>query len=75
QIKSHIKSNRLMITVSNGFVGEVKIQDDVPVPLNNTKEHGIGIKSIIDVLEKHDGMYIFKTENSTFIAQLLIPLE
>lgn len=74
EINTYIKHNKLVIIVTNNFTGIITMKNDIPVPDKITTNHGHGVKSIIDTVEKNDGMYIFKTEAQRFVANILIPL-
>lgn len=36
--------------------------------------HGIGIKNIIQIVEKYNGEYVIKNENNEFSFSIIIPL-
>lgn len=58
-------------TFSNPIVyenGEIK-----STKLVQTEEHGVGIKNIIEVIEKYDGSYIIKDDNYEFYFSIIIP--
>lgn len=38
-----------------------------------TEEHGVGIKNIIDVIEKYNGSYVIKDDNEEFFFSIVIP--
>ena len=38
-----------------------------------TEEHGVGIKNIIEVIEKYDGSYVIKDDNQEFYFSIIIP--
>ncbi len=38
-----------------------------------TEEHGVGIKNIIDVIEKYEGSYVIKDDNEEFYFSIIIP--
>ncbi len=41
--------------------------------LVRAEEHGVGIKNIIDVIEKYDGSYVIKDEKQEFYFSIIIP--
>lgn len=58
-------------TFSNPIVyenGEIK-----STKLVRTEEHGVGIKNIVDVIEKYGGSYIIKDDNHEFYFSIIIP--
>ncbi len=48
--------------------GEIK-----STKLVRTEEHGVGIKNIIEIIEKYDGSYVIKNENQEFYFSMIIP--
>lgn len=48
--------------------GEIK-----STKLVRTEEHGVGIKNIIEIIEKYDGSYVIKSENQEFYFSMIIP--
>ena len=48
--------------------GEIKSTKSV-----RTEEHGVGIRNIIDVIEKYDGSYVIKDDNQEFYFSIIIP--
>lgn len=55
------------LTVENSFSGTVKYQNGVLLTTKPDEElHGMGVKSIIDVLEAHGGFYEIEHNESTF---------
>ena len=48
--------------------GEIKSTKSV-----RTEEHGVGIKNIIEVIEKYDGSYVIKDDDHEFYFSIIIP--
>ncbi len=48
--------------------GEIK-----STKLVGAEEHGVGIKNIIEVIEKYDGSYVIKENNQEFYFSIIIP--
>lgn len=48
--------------------GEIK-----STKLVKPEEHGVGIKNIIEIIEKYDGSYVIKDENQEFYFSIMIP--
>jgi sensor histidine kinase YesM len=38
-----------------------------------TEEHGVGIKNIIEVIEKYNGSYVIKNDEGEFYFSIVIP--
>ena len=68
------KSN-IIITVKNSYSGELEREDGVFKSLKSDKDnHGIGLKSINQVIEKYDGLIKINTKNNIFTANVLLYL-
>lgn len=74
QIDAYINHQKLVITAKNGYVGDICIENNLPVSQKQSEEHGLGIRSIVSVVNAHNGIYLFKTEEQMFIANLLLSL-
>lgn len=48
--------------------GEIK-----STKLVNVEEHGVGIKNIVEVIEKYDGSYVIKNNDQEFYFSIIIP--
>lgn len=46
------------------------------MPKSNKREagHGFGIKSMVDIVERHGGLYSFEIEGGVFTLQIMLPL-
>lgn len=73
-IKAIVKDDKLVILVRNGFVGEVRMKNDRPVPSDKNSIHGFGTQSIISITERHQGIYVFETEGQVFRAKVMLRL-
>ena len=38
-----------------------------------TGEHGVGIKNIIEIIEKYEGSYVIQSDDKEFYFSILIP--
>lgn len=71
-VKSLLKDDKLLINVENGFNGEIIMKDDLPVSIKKDGGHGFGIKSIIDITERYDGLYTFEPKGNIFTTKILL---
>lgn len=74
QIRSVYKNNKFLIFVENGFSGDLLMEDDLPLPLNQQENHGFGIKSIISIVEQHGGLHTFEVDDQKFYAKVLLEI-
>lgn len=65
-----LASPQFMIQISNSFDGNI-ILDENGIPINNKKDHGFGIRSILAFCERHDAFYEFKIDDRNFIFRIL----
>lgn len=65
-IKLFEKNNKICINIANTYFKEPRFHNQIPV--TDEPDHGIGVRSIISVIEKYNGIYAFlpKTVHSIF---------
>lgn len=73
-IRAVINGDKLVISTENAFVGKIDMDGDLPKSNKKDAVHGFGIKSIVAIVERHEGLYSFEMEGGVFIMQLLLPL-
>lgn len=69
-VKVFDKNNKLCINITNTYSVEPVFVNNTPV--SDKTGHGIGIRSIISVIEKYNGVYDFFTEDGVFYFQACI---
>lgn len=70
-LNSEMQDDILKINLENSFDGNVKFVDEIPMTTKKSSE-GIGTKSVRHIVEKHNGMVNYMTENNMFITQIVI---
>ena len=60
-----------MIEISNSYAGAITF-DRRGLPVSNKQGHGIGTRSIVAFAEKHNALYLFRTENGWFKLQIAV---
>lgn len=68
-----ISNDKLVISTENAYTGTVEMDGDLPKSNNSDDGHGFGIKSIVDIVNRHGGLYSFETEGGVFIMRLMLP--
>lgn len=65
----------IKIGVKNTFNNPIRYENGEikSTKMLRTEEHGVGIKNIIDVIEKYDGSYVIKDDNGEFYFSIIIP--
>ena len=72
----HYSKGMLIIKVSNPFINEVKIVDGKIISSKSDKEnHGYGLKSVKEVVEKYNGTIEIKTDNNIFTITAVLYVE
>lgn len=69
-----INDDRLVISTENAYVGRIEMEGELPKSNKKEAGHGFGIKSMVDIVERHGGLYSFETEGGVFILRLMLPL-
>lgn len=69
-IKLFEKKNKICINIANTYFKEPRFHNQIPV--TDEPDHGIGVRSIISVIEKYNGIYAFFTKDGTFYFQACI---
>ena len=65
----------IKIGVKNTFSNPIVYENGeiISTKLVQPEEHGVGIKNIIEVIEKYGGSYSIKNENYEFYFSIIIP--
>lgn len=69
------EKDNIIISVRNTYDGELIIKDGEiqTSKRHEIDEHGIGIKNIIDIIEKYQGSYAIKNDKNEFYFSIIIP--
>lgn len=71
-----MKGNMIVIHQDNGFVGDIKFEDGLPVTTNENKDiHGFGVSSIRYITQKYGGSLSFVVNNGFFELNILLPIK
>lgn len=63
-LRVYEKNNRICIQLVNNYIQDPVFENEIPI--SHEPDHGIGVKSIISVVEKYHGVYGFFAENGEF---------
>lgn len=66
-LKVFEKNDRVCINIANNYVQNPVFENEIPT--SHEANHGIGVRSMISVVEKYHGVYGFFTENKEFRFQ------
>ncbi len=66
-LRIYEKNNRLCVNMSNTCADEPEFENGIPV--TREKGHGIGIKSMISIIDKYGGVYGFFADDGEFRFQ------
>ena len=65
----------LFLQIKNTFAGEVNVESGKVVGRHHTKNHGIGLRSVRDLVEQQNGKLELSVTEGVFTAEGMIPLE
>jgi sensor histidine kinase regulating citrate/malate metabolism len=65
----------IKIGVRNTFKNPIHYENGeiISTKMLRTEEHGVGIKNIIEVIEKYNGSYVIKNDDEEFYFSIVIP--
>ena len=77
KVKIVIENNKFIVSVWNTFNGEIKREGDIlkTTKKENTVFHGIGLKNVVRIAEKYNGLYLFEPRGEEFSAIVIIPMD
>lgn len=69
------EGDNIIISVKNTYNGKLEIRDGEiqTSKIYDNDEHGIGIKNIIDVIEKYQGSYTIQNDKEEFYFSIMLP--
>lgn len=67
-LRLYEKNNKLCLDVRNGYTTEPVFE--LGIPVSQREGHGIGVKSMIHVVEKYEGVYRFSAKDGLFCFQM-----
>ena len=68
--RAYIKNDKLCLDIRNTFAKKPVFNNGIPI--SSHPGHGLGVKSILSIVEKHGGVYQFSIHDDTFIFQASI---
>lgn len=68
-IELYEKNNKLCCEIKNSYAIEPHFNEN-GIPLSNRNNHGIGVKSMVYVVNKYHGIYKFTAKNNEFCFQM-----
>ncbi|MCI6465075.1 MULTISPECIES: sensor histidine kinase [Faecalicatena] len=72
-ISMHGVKGKLMLEISNSYVGDLEISPDTGVPVSKEeKGHGYGVKSVLAFARKNHAIFDYEVEKETVSVRLLV---
>lgn len=71
----HSQKGMLLIREENYFKEKPKFENGIPITQKDKKFHGFGVKSMMRVVKKYDGVLTFKLEDERFVLNIALPLK
>ena len=72
---SDVNSSKLLIEIKNPYVGELAMNDGLPVSKHIETGHGYGCRSICSIAERNGGLCSFEAEHGIFTLRVVLPLK
>lgn len=69
-IDLHMHKSNLLISIQNSFIDTVHIEDGLPV--TDAPNHGLGVKSIRNIADRHNGMCSFDASDGIFTMRVIL---
>lgn len=74
KLKFVIEDGSIIISVKNTYENALILQDgELLTTKSASDEHGIGIRNIINVIERYHGSYVIKPDDKEFFFSIIIP--
>lgn len=70
EVSAYEKNGKLFLQIINSCGSDIVFEDGIPV--TDKSRHGIGVRSICAIVERHGGIYTFSAENGQFILRVSI---
>ncbi|MBD5080590.1 MAG: GHKL domain-containing protein [Ruminococcaceae bacterium] len=75
-LKLSYSKGMMIVKISNPYENDIKTENGIPVTSKNDKEnHGLGLKSVNEVLKRYDGMTEIETEKNIFTITAVLYLK
>jgi sensor histidine kinase regulating citrate/malate metabolism len=72
KVRLGIHNRALLIQIENPYQGTITYNEKLPVSMQ--RNHGIGTKSIANIVSYYNGQYEFHSENQVFTLKVLLPI-
>lgn len=75
KIKMLLENGNMILSVSNKYERELNYENNQLVTTKTDKsvQHGVGVKNVISVVQKHKGFYNIDTSGGEFVFTIMIP--
>lgn len=68
EVSVYEKDEKLFLQIINSCAADIKFHNGVPV--TNKPGHGVGVHSILAIVERYHGIYSFSVKNDHFILRV-----
>lgn len=74
KVKMVYEDGTFILSVKNFYSHSLNINNDMfnTTKISNSDEHGIGLKNVIQIIEKYEGSYAISTENNEFEFTIMV---
>ncbi|MEG1658480.1 MAG: GHKL domain-containing protein [Oscillibacter sp.] len=70
RVECRMRDDKLLLLVENPYMGQVDMVDGAPQ--SHRAGHGFGVRNIVSITEKHNGLYSFTAEAGLFTLRLVL---
>lgn len=76
KLKFVCEDGNIILSVKNTYENEILYKDNEiqTTKQQNTEEHGIGIRNIVETIQKYGGSYVIQNDKQEFYFSIMIPL-
>lgn len=76
KLKFVIEEDEIILAVRNSHTNKIEMRDgQIVTTKSNKSEHGMGIKNIVDVINKYGGEYVIQNRDSEFYISIMFLLK
>lgn len=75
-LDAHVKKGLFVLKIKNPYLNSPSLQKNMlpATTKSNVKEHGFGLKSIQEVVNRYDGHFEIQTDSNEFLLFLYLPI-
>lgn len=72
RVNCQLHKENMLIFIENNYTGEVEMENGLPQ--THRQGHGFGVKSIMAIVHKYQGYYLYTANDGIFTLKIVLPL-